>query len=79
VFRIWTDPSYIPEWLGPRRLTTVVDKMDVRKGGIWRYINRDNNANEISFYPSIEVRDGVLQSGMSEEADKRLCLFYVAE
>jgi uncharacterized protein YndB with AHSA1/START domain len=89
--------------------------MDVRKGGIWRYINRDNNSNEyafngvyheissperlvntfefegvpsvglitttfeeqpggktllteISLYPSIEVRDGVLQSGMSEGA-----------
>ncbi|MFN2521291.1 MAG: SRPBCC family protein [Candidatus Limnocylindria bacterium] len=34
-----TDPALIPNWWGPRRYTTTVDKMDVRAGGAWRFIN----------------------------------------
>jgi uncharacterized protein YndB with AHSA1/START domain len=34
VFRIWTDPSLIPEWWGEG---TVVEEMDVRPGGRWRF------------------------------------------
>jgi uncharacterized protein YndB with AHSA1/START domain len=34
VFRIWTDPALIPEWWGD---DTVVEEMDVRAGGRWRF------------------------------------------
>ncbi|HZS25530.1 MAG TPA: SRPBCC domain-containing protein [Gaiellaceae bacterium] len=34
VFSIWTDPTLIPEWWGD---TTVVEEMDVRPGGTWRF------------------------------------------
>jgi uncharacterized protein YndB with AHSA1/START domain len=34
VFAIWTDPELIPEWWGDG---TVVEEMDVRAGGIWRF------------------------------------------
>jgi uncharacterized protein YndB with AHSA1/START domain len=115
VFKMWTDPAYLPEWWGPSRLTTTVDSLDAKKGGIWRYVQRDDKGNvyafngvfhevasperlintfefegdpsiglvtvtfeeepggktkltETSLFPSIEVRDGVLQSGMSEGA-----------
>ena len=34
VFRIWTDPELIPEWWGDN---TVVEEMDVRPGGRWRF------------------------------------------
>ncbi len=40
VFKAFTDPDLIPRWWGPRRYTTIVDKMDVRPGGAWRFINR---------------------------------------
>ena len=40
VFKAMTDPNHIPRWWGPRRYTTVVDKMDVRPGGKWRFINK---------------------------------------
>jgi uncharacterized protein YndB with AHSA1/START domain len=40
VFKAMTDPAQIPNWWGPRRYTTVVDKMDVRPGGAWRFIHR---------------------------------------
>ena len=40
VFKAHTDPSIIPHWWGRRRLTTMVDKMDVRPGGVWRFVQR---------------------------------------
>jgi uncharacterized protein YndB with AHSA1/START domain len=123
VFKSWTDPESIPEWWGPSRFTTSVDKMEVRKGGIWRYIQRDSNTNEYVFngvyhdvvsperlvhtfefegmpgqiglvtvtfedepegktkftetslYPSVEAREGVLQSGMAEGATELMDRF----
>jgi uncharacterized protein YndB with AHSA1/START domain len=49
VFRAYTDPDAIPHWWGPRRLTTTVDKMDVRPGGVWRYVHQDADGNEYAF------------------------------
>jgi uncharacterized protein YndB with AHSA1/START domain len=95
-------------------MTTIVDSLDAKKGGIWRYVQKDPSGNEYahngvfhevsspdqlvytyefegipavglvkvtfeevaggtkltetSLYPSVEVRDGVLQSGMTEGA-----------
>ena len=34
VFSAWTDPELIPEWWGDQ---TVVEEMDVRPGGKWRF------------------------------------------
>ena len=34
VFSVWTDPQLIPEWWGDG---TVVEEMDVRAGGVWRF------------------------------------------
>jgi len=50
--RVWaayTDPELIPEWWGPRRLTTTVDQMDVRRGGAWRFVCRDADGEEQGF------------------------------
>jgi uncharacterized protein YndB with AHSA1/START domain len=38
VFQAYTDPELIPEWWGPRSVTTRVDTMDVRPGGEWRFV-----------------------------------------
>ena len=50
VFKACTDPTLIPQWWGPRYLSTHVDKMDVRPGGQWRFINRDTEGNEYAFH-----------------------------
>ncbi len=34
VFSVWTNPELIPEWWGDG---TVVEEMDVRPGGRWRF------------------------------------------
>ncbi len=49
VFATYTDPALIPRWWGPRRMTTVVDQMDVRPGGSWRFVMREPDGREIGF------------------------------
>src|SRR5207247_11125267 len=49
VFKACTDPQLIPQWWGPRYLSTEVDKMDVRPGGEWRFINRDAEGKAYAF------------------------------
>jgi uncharacterized protein YndB with AHSA1/START domain len=50
VYRAFTDPDLLAQWLGPRRLTMIVDKFDVRDGGAWRYIHRDQDGTEYGFH-----------------------------
>jgi len=50
VFKTMTDPNLIPQWWGPRYLTTTVDEMDLRPGGRWRYVQRDPQGNEHAFH-----------------------------
>jgi uncharacterized protein YndB with AHSA1/START domain len=49
VFKVLTDPKLIPNWWGPRAYKTVVDKMEVRPGGAWRYLNITPDGQEHAF------------------------------
>lgn len=50
VFKAYTDPAAIAKWWGPRKYSITVDKMDVRVGGEWRVIHRDEKGNEYAFH-----------------------------
>ncbi|MHB9032525.1 MAG: SRPBCC domain-containing protein [Anaerolineae bacterium] len=49
VFEALTDPSLIPQWWGPARYKTVVEHMDVRPGGSWRFVQYDSDGREEAF------------------------------
>lgn len=49
VFKAFTDPEAIAQWWGQNNATTIVDKMDVRPGGVWRYVQRAADGNEWGF------------------------------
>jgi uncharacterized protein YndB with AHSA1/START domain len=49
VFAAYTDPQHIPHWWGPRNMTTIVDRMDVRPSGVWRYIHKGPDGEEYGF------------------------------
>ena len=49
VWKVYTDPALIPRWWGQRNNTTIVDKMEVKAGGVWRYVERDAEGNEYAF------------------------------
>ncbi len=38
VWRAWTEPERIAMWWGPRGFATRVEAMDLRPGGVWRYV-----------------------------------------
>jgi uncharacterized protein YndB with AHSA1/START domain len=46
VFAAFTDPKLIPQWWGP---TTIVDQMDVKPGGSWRFVARNQDGSETAF------------------------------
>lgn len=50
VFKAYTDPNLIPEWWGPKRFTTKIDKMDVKPGGLWRFVQRDTAGSKYAFH-----------------------------
>ena len=49
VWAAYTDPELIPEWYGPRGTTTIVDKMEVKAGGAWRFVSRSSDGSETAF------------------------------
>lgn len=50
LFRAHTEPDLLVQWLGPRRLTMIVKRFEVRDGGTWRYIHRDADGTEYGFH-----------------------------
>jgi len=63
VFGMYLDPEKVPQWWGPRSLTTRVDKMEVRPGGQWRFVQHDNEGKEHAFrgvYHSIRAPEQVV-------------------
>jgi uncharacterized protein YndB with AHSA1/START domain len=38
VYRTWIEARHLVHWWGPDGFTTTVHEMDVRPGGVWRYV-----------------------------------------
>jgi uncharacterized protein YndB with AHSA1/START domain len=38
VFDAWTDPKHLTQWWGPNGFTTTTRSIDVRPGGVWRFV-----------------------------------------
>jgi uncharacterized protein YndB with AHSA1/START domain len=57
VFQAYVDPELIPQWWGLRAGTTVVDKMDVRVGGDWRFVSNHPEHGESAFRGTYRVVD----------------------
>ena len=65
VFAAFSDRELIPEWFGPRGTTTVVDKMDFRAGGSWRFVSRNPDGSETAFrgtYREVSPPERIVQT-----------------
>jgi uncharacterized protein YndB with AHSA1/START domain len=73
VYRAYTDPDLLVQWLGPRDLTLTVDRYEVRNGGTWRYVNTDADGTTYVFHgdPSPEA---IVQTFEFEGAPGHVCL-----
>lgn len=77
VFKAMTDPKLMPKWWGPRDHWTRVDKMDVKPGGSWRFINGDSSGNEYGFhgvYHSVDAPERIVQTFEFEGAPGHVAL-----
>ena len=50
VFKAHVDPTLIAQWWGLRSYTTIVDQLDARPGGKWRFVQRRPDGSEEGFH-----------------------------
>jgi uncharacterized protein YndB with AHSA1/START domain len=65
VFRAYSDPELLVQWLGPRDLAMTIDRYDFRDGGTWRYVHKDAAGNEYGFhgvFHGTPSPDGIVQT-----------------
>ncbi len=58
LFQAMNDPKLIPEWWGPRDLTTKVDQYEAKPGGSWRFVQQGASGEQHAFhgvYHSVEA------------------------
>ncbi len=49
VYRAYSDPELVVQWLGPDRLTMELGEYDVRDGGSWSFVHRDTDGTGYGF------------------------------
>jgi uncharacterized protein YndB with AHSA1/START domain len=47
IFKAWTDPEHLKHWWGPQGFTFVKCKLDLRPGGLFHYLMRSPDGNEM--------------------------------
>ena len=65
VYRAFTEPDLIAQWLGPAKYTITIDRFDLRDGGTWRYVHTDEAGNAFGFhgvFHGTPSPDGIVQT-----------------
>ena len=50
LFKCWTTPEIMKQWLGPKELVMVSCEVDLRVGGGYRYVHRAPDGQEYGFH-----------------------------
>jgi uncharacterized protein YndB with AHSA1/START domain len=76
LYRAYTEPELLKQWLGPRKYEMRVDRWEPRDGGTWRYVHTDGT-NEYGFHGVFhgpQSVDGMLQTFEFEGAPGHVSL-----
>lgn len=72
VFKAWTDPKHVDRWWGPRGFTNQTSEMDVRPGGVWRFVMRSAEhgdfPNKIVYLEVVKPERLVYDHGADDDA-----------
>jgi len=49
LFEVWTKPEHVKKWYGVRSTTVTVCEIDLRVGGVWRWVVTRPDGMEIAF------------------------------
>jgi uncharacterized protein YndB with AHSA1/START domain len=77
LFRAFTDPELLVQWMGPRKYEMKIERYDPRDGGQWRYVHRDADGNEFGFHGVFHGQpspDGMVQTFEFELAPGHVAL-----
>jgi uncharacterized protein YndB with AHSA1/START domain len=77
VYRAYTDPELLVRFWGPPELSTEVDEFDLRPGGRWRIVHRDEEGNEYAFrgvIHSLVPNEQIIQTFEWEGMPGHVCL-----
>ncbi|HTD04208.1 SRPBCC family protein [Undibacterium sp.] len=73
VFSMFTDPRHIVHWWGPTGFTNTISEMDVKPGGVWRFIMHGPDGvdykNKIVYIEVLKPERLVYTHGPDGEAD----------
>ncbi|MBI4261693.1 MAG: SRPBCC domain-containing protein [Actinobacteria bacterium] len=73
VFDAWTDRDHIGEWFGPTGFTLTIHEMDVRPGGVWRFVMHGPDGtdyrNRIDYREVARPERLAYSHGSGDEAD----------
>ena len=65
VYRCFTEPDLLVQWLGPRKYAMTIDRFEPRDGGTWRYTHSDDAGNAFGFHGVFHGEpspDGIVQT-----------------
>lgn len=65
VYRAYTDPALVVQWLGPRDLVMDLHEYDVRAGGAWSYTHTDRSGTPYGFsgvFHSVKPLERIVQT-----------------
>jgi uncharacterized protein YndB with AHSA1/START domain len=73
VFELWTDPRHLARWWGPEGFSTTTYHMDVKPGGVWRFVMHGPDGadyeNKITYVEVVENRRLVYKHGGVDDAE----------
>jgi uncharacterized protein YndB with AHSA1/START domain len=65
VYRAYTQPDLIAQWLGPRGYEMEVGKFDLRNGGEWAYVHTSPDGGVFGFhgcFHSVQPHERIIQT-----------------
>jgi uncharacterized protein YndB with AHSA1/START domain len=77
VYRAYTEPELIAQWMGPRGYEMDVERFDVRDGGTWRFVHIAPDGGTYGFhgcYHSVIPEESMLQTFEFEGAPGHVSL-----
>jgi len=77
LFRAYTRPELIVEWLGPRDMRVELIEFDPSTGGRYRYLHHDAEGNEFGFrgvFHTVTENELIIQTFEWEGAPGEVCL-----
>jgi uncharacterized protein YndB with AHSA1/START domain len=73
VFKMWTDPQHLTRWWGPKGFSTTTFSMDVKPGGVWRFVMHGPDGtdyeNKITYLEVVDPQRLVYKHGGDKDVE----------